>query len=102
MPAGQYLTGTAPWDAKAKLMAPAFKNDTSIATVAALQLGNLSSLSAADPRPLAGSPLLNKAEFTSTRINNAFFTKVTYAGAFDVNDNWMQGWTNFNPSAANY
>lgn len=102
MPVGQYLTANKSWAAASKIGAAALKNDTTIASVADLKLANLSSLTAVDARPVAGSPLLNKADFTSTKVNTAFFTKVTYVGALDVNDNWIQGWTNFAPAQANY
>lgn len=66
------------------------------------KVSGLASLKDIDVRPVAGSPLLGKGAFTAGKANNAFFTKVTYAGAFDVNDTWMQGWTNFDPVNAAY
>jgi hypothetical protein len=55
--------------------------------------------------PVAGSPLLGAADFTDTFLNDAFFTKVTYVGAFASDsdtDNWTRGWTNFDPQNADY
>ncbi|MDR1543191.1 MAG: hypothetical protein LBS50_02020 [Prevotellaceae bacterium] len=53
--------------------------------------------------PTAGSPLLNGADFTDAFLNDSFFTQVTYAGAFaDENDNWANGWTNFDPQNTEY
>ncbi|MDR0540745.1 MAG: hypothetical protein LBH19_00875 [Dysgonamonadaceae bacterium] len=53
--------------------------------------------------PVSGSPLLGNADFTDTFVTDAFFTKVTYIGAFsDENDDWASGWTNFDPQNATY
>jgi len=55
--------------------------------------------------PMAGSPLLGAADFSHPFLNDPFFTKVTYAGAFAGDseaDNWMRGWTNFDPQNTDY
>ena len=55
--------------------------------------------------PMAGSPLLGAADFTDALLNDPFFTKVTYAGAFASDseaDNWTKGWTNFDPQNTDY
>ena len=55
--------------------------------------------------PLTGSPLLGAADFTDAFLNDIFFEKVTYVGAFagDTDaDNWMKGWTNFDPQNTEY
>jgi hypothetical protein len=62
-------------------------------------------LSSPNYGPMTGSPLLNAAEFTDTLLNNSFFTKVSYIGAFASNnsaDDWMSGWTNFDPQNTRY
>lgn len=45
-------------------------------------------------------------EFTTSKASDAFFTKVNYVGAFagtgKTSDNWMRGWTNFDPVNENY
>jgi hypothetical protein len=45
-------------------------------------------------------------DFVNNKANNAFFTKVNYAGAFSgtgtTSDNWMNGWCEFNPNNAFY
>ncbi len=45
-------------------------------------------------------------DFTTSKANDAFFDKVNYVGAFagtqSTSDNWMAGWTNFDPVNANY
>ena len=58
---------------------------------------------AADWRPVAGSPLIGGGDFTDALLNDPFFTPVDYAGAFaDENDDWMEGWTNFDPQNTDY
>jgi len=55
--------------------------------------------------PMAGSPLLGAADFTDSFLNDPFFTKVTYIGAFASDsdtDNWLRGWTNFDPQNTDY
>ena len=53
--------------------------------------------------PLAGSPLLGAADFTDPFLNDPYFTKVDYVGAFaDDSDNWLEGWTNFDPQNTDY
>ena len=47
---------------------------------------------------IAGSPLLGAASFAGW----TGFDTVTYIGAFDGSNNWMSGWTNFDPQNAKY
>lgn len=49
--------------------------------------------------PQAGSPLLTAAAFDAL---GSWFTSVSYIGAFASGDNWMNGWTNFDPQNTNY
>lgn len=52
--------------------------------------------------PQAGSPLLEAASFTDSKVSTGF-DKVTYIGAFSgESDNWMNGWTNFDPQNTDY
>lgn len=53
----------------------------------------------ADIIPAAGSPLLSAA----TRFEGlpAFFDRVNFTGAFGT-ENWLEGWTNFNPNETDY
>lgn len=46
--------------------------------------------------PTATSPLTRAAAFTHSGLTT-WFTRVDYIGAFGVADNWMNGWTNFDP-----
>ena len=48
--------------------------------------------------PIVGSPLLDAASFAGW----TGFDTVTYIGAFDGSNNWMSGWTNFDPQKAKY
>jgi len=53
--------------------------------------------------PMAGSPLLGAADFTDSFLNDPFFKKVDYVGAFSgEDDNWLNGWTNFDPQNTVY
>jgi hypothetical protein len=55
--------------------------------------------------PRSGSPLLGAADFTDAFLNDPFFTKVTYAGAFAGDsdaDDWTKGWANFDPQNTDY
>lgn len=51
--------------------------------------------------PAQGSPLLTAAAFNHTLLNG-WFTKVPYIGAFHAGDNWLDGWTEFDPQHADY
>ncbi len=71
-----------------------------LATASAAQLGNPFNFTSPDFKPQVGSPALS-----GTWVNpdgSAFFTSVTYRGAFSANDTWANGWTNFNPGATTY
>lgn len=49
--------------------------------------------------PTAGSGVLTAALFSGL---DKWFTSVPYIGAFNVGDNWLDGWTNFDPNNADY
>ena len=48
--------------------------------------------------PIAGSPLLSAASFSGW----TGFDVVSFIGAFDGSNNWLNGWTNFDPQNARY
>ena len=50
--------------------------------------------------PTSGSPLLSLAAFTG--YVPAWLDKVSYVGAFNATDNWLTGWTNFDPQHTQY
>jgi len=76
-------------------------NDT-LVTNDLLKYNSPFALSTPNFLPTTGSPVLNKASFTNTRIaNNSFLTKVSYAGAFGTED-WTATWTNFDPQNTSY
>ncbi len=54
--------------------------------------------------PQPGSPLLGTASFTGNKISDAFFTVVTYRGAFSGNgaERWDIGWANYDPQGITY
>jgi hypothetical protein len=51
--------------------------------------------------PQAGSPLLSGAVTATKLSSNSFFTATTYRGAFGT-ENWVAGWTNFDPQNTDY
>jgi len=51
--------------------------------------------------PTAESPLLGAASFTDDLLTS-WFDQVNYVGAFSTNDNWLDGWTEFDPQTADY
>jgi hypothetical protein len=99
-----YLTNDA--GAQGVILAAAIKTkaesegSVSLAAVADAQLTDPLNLSAPDFKPKAGSPALSGTWVSPD--GSAFFTAVTYRGAFSTNDNWATGWTNFNPNAVQY
>ncbi len=65
-------------------------------------LANPFNYTAPDFKPLAGSPALTGASYTSaTRISDAYFTTGTFRGAMGADD-WTQCWCNFDPQTTNY
>jgi hypothetical protein len=105
-------------DISANYFKQASLNNRILVTIDELMLNNPNSKSlplpatgfAADNKnanwgPKTGSPLLGAADFTDAFLNNPYFTKVTYVGAFASDkeeDNWMRGWTNFDPQQTDY
>lgn len=59
----------------------------------------IANLPAIFPQP--DSPLIGKASFTDPLLTQ-WFDKVNYIGALSSSDNWLQGWTEFNPQDAEY
>lgn len=51
--------------------------------------------------PSPAAEILSGADFTGTILNDPFFTKVAYRGGIGDN-NWLAGWSNFNPLHTNY
>ena len=49
--------------------------------------------------PQAGSSLFGAQSFEGL---DSWFSNVSYIGAFDTNDSWLDGWTNFDPQNAQY
>ncbi len=48
-----------------------------------------------NPRPAGDSPLIGAADFSNPRVDEFFFTKVGYAGAFGPNSDWTCPWANW-------
>ncbi|MDR2475064.1 MAG: hypothetical protein LBD45_04320 [Bacteroidales bacterium] len=76
------------------------------ATLTELKLGsNPLNLTAPDFFPKSDSPLASGAAWTNAKVASGF-DKVPYIGAFAPNEtaanNWMSGWTNFDPQNTVY
>lgn len=76
-----------------------------LANISDLKLKQPNSLSS-NPNwgPSTGSPLLGAAAFSDALLQSGF-DKVDYVGAFKSDadaDNWMKGWTNFDPQNTDY
>lgn len=78
-----------------------------------VRLGSPFDLSNPNLVPTSTSPIVYPvgapaapASFTSSKLQNSFFTPVNYVGAFagtgQTSDNWMNGWCEFNPVNADY
>jgi hypothetical protein len=53
--------------------------------------------------PGSASPLLTSTNaVTGGKLSDSFFSSAPYRGAFNGTDNWLSGWTNFNPQNTNY
>ncbi len=101
--AGANLTVAAAQAASLPAVKTQFANsgNDSLATVANLMLTDPFNFTGnPDFRPMAGSPLLSGANFTSPTLD-AFFTPTTYRGAFG-NTDWTDCWCEFNARNANY
>lgn len=48
-----------------------------------------------DFRPQAGSPALDAANFEAPFAGDTFFVVANFVGAFNANDDWTLGWTNW-------
>jgi hypothetical protein len=77
------------------------RNNSILATNDLLQVTAPFNLTAPNFLPATGSTLLSGASFTNTRLTDAFFTSVTYKGAFGTT-NWTSGWCNFDPQNTDY
>ena len=77
-------------------------NNRSYNDIADLKLTQPNSLAAGfDCSPAADSPLLSGASFTDAKVAEGF-EKVSYIGAFSADDDWLEGWTEFDPQNAQY
>jgi len=81
----------------------AAKENVTFESNSELMVGNAWSLTAPNPMPQSGSPLLSGASFSDPMLNQSQhdITPVSYRGAFGT-ENWMQGWTNFDPQNTVY
>jgi hypothetical protein len=69
------------------------RNINASSNAADAQLVDPFNINLPNPRPATGSPVLQAANFTSDpRIQDAFFTPVSYAGAFGPTGDWTCPW----------
>lgn len=83
---------------------PAKKN-TIVASTDVAALLNAQSFNLAAPNflPPTGSSLLVAGNaVTGGKLAGDFFTAAPYRGAFNGTENWLAGWTNFDPQNTNY
>ncbi len=50
----------------------------------------------------AASPAAAGAAFSDSKLQDAFFTPVSYRGAFDTSNDWTTGWTNWSAENTDY
>jgi hypothetical protein len=79
----------------------ASRNNIDNLSIADVIGSSLISLTAPSFMPASGSSLLSGASFTNTRLTDAFFTAVSYRGAFGTT-NWTSGWCNWDPQNTVY
>jgi hypothetical protein len=66
-----------------------------------LMLTDPFNLSAPNAVPMAGSPMLSGADFSSTNLSDSYFEPVSFRGAFG-NTDWTAGWANWDPQQTGY
>jgi hypothetical protein len=71
----------------------AAKGNVILASNTDINLASYNSYTGFNPAPAAGSPALNGASFSSSKLSG--MQTVTYRGAVGSADNWWQGWTRF-------
>jgi hypothetical protein len=76
-------------------------NNRTFAQNSALKVEDAFSLSSPVFTLQSGSPLAGQAAFDDARLQDGFFERVSYIGAFGTED-WTGGWTNFNPQDTQY
>lgn len=82
-------------------------NATPLATIADLDLqGDPQNLTSPNFCPNSTSVLASGASWTDSKVQDSYFDKVSYRGAFSstetADSNWMTGWTNFDPQNTVY
>jgi hypothetical protein len=76
--------------------------NTTLTNVSDLMLSNAYNFTNPDFQPMAGSPALAGADFSSPNLNNSFITQTTYRGAFDGTNDWTACWANWDPQNTPY
>jgi hypothetical protein len=87
-------------------LAPA-RNNSTLTLAADLKLVNPFSFTNPNFNPTTGSPVFNASNWYGTAveglsIDNRFFDRVNYIGAFDTEYDWTEGWAEWNPVNKDY
>jgi hypothetical protein len=86
----------------------AAKENLMLAATADAKIADAFNYAALNFLPSGGSPVFNASYWASTvvitnpSIDNPFFDQVSYIGAFDINNSWTEGWTEWDPINKNY
>jgi hypothetical protein len=72
-----------------------YANNSDVGLIAPFNIGS------PNPMPSQSSPALSGANFSGSDLNHPYFTQVNFRGAFG-SENWMEGWTNFDPQNTTY
>ncbi len=83
------------------IIAKFIAENTVLPTVAGVLVDDPFNATDPDYLPLNGSPLLSGADFSDSKLTDAFFTPTTYRGAFGTTD-WTECWAEWDPINANY
>jgi hypothetical protein len=79
----------------------ATRGNTDNMTVSDIIGASLLTLTNPNFMPAANASFLTGASFSNSNLNNAFYTVVTFKGAFGTT-NWTSGWCNFDPQNTAY
>ncbi|CUT00974.1 T9SS type A sorting domain-containing protein [Candidatus Kryptobacter tengchongensis] len=101
--ANQVTTNVSGFNAKDWFLRSQYNNRI-YSTVNEIKLSDPFNLSNPKPIPLSDSPLIGIADFTNQRLQDPFFAKVNWVGAFgpDSTQRWDLGWTNYDPQNTDY
>ncbi len=95
-----WVNGPCPCDPDSTTFFKAQPGNRILSTIDELRLG-AGVYAGANYVPQAGSPALSGASFTDPLLSS-WFEPTAYVGAFSTQDDWLRGWTEFDPQNADY